>query len=351
MLRAAAFLGASLAASGCSDDQPNRPGQGPVTPSPVSAEIKLGRALWTRGVEQGNPAEEFGKIVGAALDRRRKLYLLDALSQNVRVFDAEGTFVHAFGSAGHGPGELADPQAMLIDPADTLYILDAENGLSLFRIQPDGVEYVRTINLGIQAHDFCFMGQHIFVFAYRRQRTIHEFDRNGMLLHLFGEAFGPAKTAVEEVISGDGKIACFEESQLVVVASKLLPDVRAYHVANRTLAWSDSLRDFTPIVIQIGPDRNRYTMMPRRGGHAETAVLRPLNSKLLLAQSRRAPRSEPIEAIASCIIAVATGQCAWKSQSIPLLPVVAGNWAVAISDTLFPVVRVVETKVVIGHNQ
>ena len=75
------------------------------------------------GVVEGDPMREFGSSAGLAVDGAGQMYVLDGMASEVRVFDAAGEFVNAFGRRGSGPGELNSPSAVLIGGGDT--ILDA----------------------------------------------------------------------------------------------------------------------------------------------------------------------------------------------------------------------------------
>ncbi|MGH7577465.1 MAG: 6-bladed beta-propeller [Longimicrobiales bacterium] len=140
------------------------------------------RGLWTPGaawrleeelrigVPDGDPVREFGRISDIGVDRSGRMYVLERHAVEIRVFDDEGEFVHAFGRPGGGPGELASPSAVLIGAADTVFIPDTRNqrvqrfladgseagsftispadGIPLtWRIRPDGllIEEVRTL--------------------------------------------------------------------------------------------------------------------------------------------------------------------------------------------------------------
>ena len=50
------------------------------------------------------------------------------MARQIRVFDAGGRFVSAFGQPGSGPGELSSPSAVLIAGGDTILVPDVVNG-------------------------------------------------------------------------------------------------------------------------------------------------------------------------------------------------------------------------------
>ena len=79
------------------------------------------------GVVDGDPMREFGSIAGVAVDVTGRIYVLDAMARQVRIFDADGEFVTAFGQRGSGPGELASPSAVLLGMGDTILVPDVRN--------------------------------------------------------------------------------------------------------------------------------------------------------------------------------------------------------------------------------
>lgn len=85
----------------------------------VSIVSNTGGAVWAPGEEwtleeelrigtaEGEAAYQFGEIVGIDVDGDGRIYVMDQQAQEVRVFDADGSFSHAMGRPGAGPGELS----------------------------------------------------------------------------------------------------------------------------------------------------------------------------------------------------------------------------------------------------
>jgi DNA-binding beta-propeller fold protein YncE len=67
---------------------------------------------------------------GAAIDRRDRLHVVDAVDQSVKVYDVsepEPRFLYAFGDWGTGEGEFSYPDDIALDGTGRLYIADREN--------------------------------------------------------------------------------------------------------------------------------------------------------------------------------------------------------------------------------
>lgn len=85
----------------------------------------------------GPDVEQFGRIESVAVDSRGRIYVLDGLSQQVRVFDSSGRYHHTIGGEGSGPGEFTAARSLAVGNGDTLWVIDdGEMRYSIFG--PDG---------------------------------------------------------------------------------------------------------------------------------------------------------------------------------------------------------------------
>jgi hypothetical protein len=89
------------------------------------------------GTDAGRAVEQFGSIAGIAADSHGRIYVLDRMSKDVRVFNADGTFSHSFGREGQGPGEFSFPQAIAVNDGDSVLVVD--DGTARYSVfAPDG---------------------------------------------------------------------------------------------------------------------------------------------------------------------------------------------------------------------
>jgi hypothetical protein len=105
--------------------------------------------LWTPGKEwtlteelrigkvEGGPEYQFGDLGGVVADSHGRIYALDVMAQEVRVYSPEGTFLHILGGPGSGPGELRGAVALFMGPGDTLLVQD-NRAFRINRYAPDG---------------------------------------------------------------------------------------------------------------------------------------------------------------------------------------------------------------------
>jgi sugar lactone lactonase YvrE len=67
---------------------------------------------------------EFAKPVGIAVDEDGNVFVSDTWNNRIEVFDADGTFIRAFGEAGDGPGYFARPKGISVDGDGHIWVAD-----------------------------------------------------------------------------------------------------------------------------------------------------------------------------------------------------------------------------------
>lgn len=87
-----------------------------VTRWRLAFDLRLG------GAEDG--PEQFSMIGSLTTDAEGRVYLLDRVAQEIRVFNADGGFARTIGRHGRGPGEFMDGRIIGFGPGDTLWVLD-----------------------------------------------------------------------------------------------------------------------------------------------------------------------------------------------------------------------------------
>lgn len=103
---------------------------------PGGAAWRLEEDLTLGTAGDGGP-EEFGAVRAVSADSRGRIYVLDGIYEEIRVFDASGSFLHTVGRKGAGAGELSFAMGMMFGEGDTLWVVDTQAGrYSVFA--PDG---------------------------------------------------------------------------------------------------------------------------------------------------------------------------------------------------------------------
>lgn len=79
------------------------------------------------GARDGGGPEVFGQVVDLELDRMGRVYVLDLHAQEIRIFEADGSYVRTFGGPGGGPGEFKLANGLEFDPDGRLWVLNQNN--------------------------------------------------------------------------------------------------------------------------------------------------------------------------------------------------------------------------------
>ena len=90
------------------------------------------------GVESGEDAYMFGNVRGLA-ENNGEIFVLDRQVPVVRVYDLSGRHLRDLGKEGQGPGELRQPESMVIGPDGRIYLRDPRNGRIMI-LTPEGEE-------------------------------------------------------------------------------------------------------------------------------------------------------------------------------------------------------------------
>jgi len=69
----------------------------------------------------------FGRIMSLEVDSANRVYVLESQSQELRVFNADGTHLRTIGRRGHGPGEFAQALMVKLSPEGNIWVVDPEN--------------------------------------------------------------------------------------------------------------------------------------------------------------------------------------------------------------------------------
>ncbi|MFW6202328.1 MAG: 6-bladed beta-propeller [Gemmatimonadota bacterium] len=85
------------------------------------------------GAVSGTAANVFGDVADVEVDAAGRLFVVDRLAREVRVFGPEGRHIRNIGRAGPGPGEFRQPTGIVFHPDGTLWVADLSgNGYSVF---------------------------------------------------------------------------------------------------------------------------------------------------------------------------------------------------------------------------
>jgi DNA-binding beta-propeller fold protein YncE len=75
----------------------------------------------------GDEPGTFSRPKGVAADSDGNIYVVDALLDNIQIFDIRGRMLMAFGEHGRRYGEFWLPTGIYIDNNDLIYVSDSSN--------------------------------------------------------------------------------------------------------------------------------------------------------------------------------------------------------------------------------
>ena len=78
------------------------------------------------GSLDGDVNYEFFRVSGGHLLEDGRVVVVNGVPPEVRIYQADGTFLHSFGTEGEGPGEFRSPRLLGVLPGDSLLVHDME---------------------------------------------------------------------------------------------------------------------------------------------------------------------------------------------------------------------------------
>lgn len=213
------------------------------------------------------PAEQvFGVVQAALADEHRNVYVMDQKAAEVRVFDSLGNRVETLGRAGRGPGELVDPQSMVLDDAhQTLLVGDLTRQLHVFRRSGNKWEYQKRFSVPVAVSEMCQMGGRTYVHGVNAEikNLIHEVGDTGQVIRSFGQVYTSDASMVQYTLS-KGHIACVEATNTILFVSTTgINRVYAYD-PDGNQKWVMEIANFRPVLIYELP--NGFSVARRPGG-------------------------------------------------------------------------------------
>jgi len=118
-------------------------GKKPGPPKGAPTKLVLEEVYTVGGGDR--PDESFVEISALDVLKDGTVYVLDTKDSRIKVFDAKGKFLRAFGKAGQGPGELNQPTGIIITPENEVLVEDALNRrLAIFALDGTFSRHIST---------------------------------------------------------------------------------------------------------------------------------------------------------------------------------------------------------------
>ena len=218
------------------------------------------------------PDSSFVEISGLDVLKDGTVYVLDMKDSRVKVFDAKGLFLRAFGKAGQGPGELNQPVGILITPEKEVLVEDALNRrLAIFALDGTFSRQVSTARaLGLSGIQMDGMGRIV-----ARSMGLGEAGKMTMDVKTYDKDFNPMikLASFEFPISTQAKINPFSAMSLLFELDRqgflYFGSQRGYEI--KVLSPEGNLlktigREYDPVAITQEDKDEMYGLIPNVSG-------------------------------------------------------------------------------------
>lgn len=338
MAAGSAVLLLALLQPGCARERPSR--------QPLLAELDTIAKL---GVLAGDSIQELGRIAAVVRDSAGHLFVLDSRTPALLQYTADGVYVGAVRGRGGGPGELAGPSALALDPTGRLLVMDPRNGRILVYAPSDhGPRYLSEVRPELVSRSLCTIGARWYLQAPGGRGVIHELSPAGGVVRSFGEPVdlapffsGPAPPLIQETF-GLGPMLCTAAPDLIVALATAVPVVRAF-APDGQLVWNHQLADYHPLELEQSARGMRGRPAPGTGSQVALGMTRWAGDTLLVQLEVRHQEagadSTPMD-IDSRFLSLKTGEELGRTRSLPRIAIRQGDTLYAFRNDPFPQVLI-----------
>lgn len=300
------------------------------------------------GALEGTREEMIGKIADIATGADGTLYLLDARYNEVRIYDAKGAFVRAFGGPGQGPKAFMRPGVITRDRAGRLLVADQARGaFKLFERKGSSFVETETVSYKMVQVDLCTLEGKLYLRGAKvgnvKRGSIHVYSASGELERSFGTVYKTDHPHVRLRLS-EGTIACSEEAQTIVSTFHDLPTMYGY-TPDGELKWTSKLKAFVPYeVIGMANGGARFNLGKRESDIVMGMTAIP-EGYVLIQVAHRTPKDmiekeKMYSALHSYLMAAETGEGVYVGSSLPPIYAVTRDRIIAGVNDPFPQVQI-----------
>ena len=227
-------------------------GCGMVLSAPVAAQVAgvrldLAPAVATIGTGDGPAPTRFNTITDVAVDRDGRIYVLDARLGVVRSFAPEGSFL----TEALGPSRLRLPETVFLDAGGVSVYDRANVTVRQFAFGKAGLSFKRDVQVPGAGRTACVLDGVLHTTGAESDSLVFARRADGSIDRAFGTRLqvAPDDPDVLKASLSQQRMLCLDSERLIVVASQVLPEVRAYR-RDGSLAWQTRLGDFKQIEIK-----------------------------------------------------------------------------------------------------
>ena len=214
------------------------------------------------GVAEGEPEYMFSRISAIAVDDNGRIYVLDYLEAELRVFGPDGKHIRTIGRRGQGPGEFMGPFSLGISAENTIMVHDLMNHrISYFSMDGDFMHSFSTADLVMVGCDVDGHGN-IFslVFTNGPQEQVldlRRFDRQKNILTSYLTVTKTGKEATNNPMGPDIYWTRYLEDQVICGYSKTY-ELHVYDLEGSKIRTIE--RNYNPVRI----DQDKIDSLKKR---------------------------------------------------------------------------------------
>ncbi len=296
------------------------------------------------GTEDPEGPEMFGRIWDVDVDPADRVFVLDDMAQEIRIFDSGGRLVQAVGGIGDGPTEFRYANGIEL-LGDGRLAVSSQGSVRLKVLAESAGEWEldEIVELPAGPDDLCTTSDNrIFVSGHKRADNTLVHEVSVAADDAVGRDFGTGYQADHWLIQNqmaDGWIGCLARPHRVVFAYEMLPVVRSFDPDDGTNTWIARIEDFIPpqVISRTRSDGRRAVRRGRTEVEDLVATVHGVSVGHLLLQVSRFHSRERTVTVRSFLIDAASGRGAFLGDGA--LPAVVSTFAggyVAVFEDPYP---------------
>ncbi len=275
----------------------------------------------TIGVSEGDEQEVLGQVADIEVDNDGNMYVLDSEFSQVRVYSPEGTFLHAVGGPGEGPGEFTSPRYLDLDPSGRILVADRTHQITVFERTYGTYRLAMAVPLPFEPNGMCVGDDALLVQGITEDYSgvIARFSLSGEEMGSFGEGYETSSFTVRTFLTS-GLIACTRQPETVMYFPLNQPVIYGYsHEGD--MQWARRLTDYEPLEFVQEGTSVRFSALSSFEQVAGTVPLPEghviVQIALSTAESRTSVEGERFAELRTYVMSAQTGGAIYVGSTLP----------------------------------
>jgi len=213
--------------------------------------LKNRKNIGSIGKKRGKSYEMLGEVKDVYLDEKNsKLYILDTKNIGVNVYDLNGNYLQKFTREGKGPGELINPEKIIIHE-NLMYVLNWSFNINRYSLSESKLNYFDELTPLSPPLGFCINDNLLFINS--TMKGASDVDKNHNILaynvkapeepiNSFGKMY-KSNSWIGKATMSMGGIECLSKSNTIVQYFRWLNLIYGYK-NDGSLNWVSRIKDF-----------------------------------------------------------------------------------------------------------